>query len=737
MSMLFKRIKDWAVSIASFRSGDVIAVDGPNGTAKMNKNDLLKEASQNALADNLAPAFDPTRTEENEYIAYKDSCVYNGELWFFVKNHHGQWDIRDVTRNPAMTLSMTTDGIESYTEDYATLTQNKGLGANGEEIVLNSSVISGYVPIPNGIGECFFVNPHGVGYGLAIYDENKNCIKVYDAKDSGGYQIASNWYGCAITPPVCKRAKYARIAGNTAIANKPILTGIKSSVLPSYIIKACLGISGITKKNVNYAYKFIGKKLNLDGTVGDSQYSVCSDYIPIGDEIISVNFGNYDGVSLGIAFYDIYKNFIKGYSAKSNGEAVVYGWYKSRILPDVPKNACYFRICGNPTINIPCEAVVNIYTSSEINFSDAPPENKEFFKYYVDCNLDFDAESVNASFNPDLSFDDALIRLPESYSRIGTATPLVLYNHGAGGSVTNNSATGSDSSFVQLMLKRGYAVLFVNGVPEKLRNDKYLSASYNGSACHMGGRIFLRSVKKAYDYVVTKYNLSKNVLVAGASLGGLASLNLLLNKTIPISCVALDAPVIDLYRDAYYSGGWSGGSLNASTPGCVAWMYGWNNCDFEAGTYTIDGVTKSLSELKNSDSDMELLWSLNKDKMFGYNPYLVGDCLISNLDASYIYDFHHDTSADYFGKLLGVPIKIWFGTEDAVNQLSIARNFITKIRKANGCVQLRTVPTSQHCVWGAVTTQGTNPGIDISTTVDGITVGICGAELVYFFDENK
>ena len=41
MSMLLKRIKDWATSITSFRSGDVIPVDGPSGTAKMSKDSLL------------------------------------------------------------------------------------------------------------------------------------------------------------------------------------------------------------------------------------------------------------------------------------------------------------------------------------------------------------------------------------------------------------------------------------------------------------------------------------------------------------------------------------------------------------------------------------------------------------------------------------------------------------------------------------------------------------------------
>lgn len=42
MSMLFKRIKDWATSITAFRTGDVIPVDGPSGTAKLSKDDLLR-----------------------------------------------------------------------------------------------------------------------------------------------------------------------------------------------------------------------------------------------------------------------------------------------------------------------------------------------------------------------------------------------------------------------------------------------------------------------------------------------------------------------------------------------------------------------------------------------------------------------------------------------------------------------------------------------------------------------
>lgn len=41
-------------TITAFRTGDVIPVDGPDGTAKMSKDDLLKETAENALAENVA-----------------------------------------------------------------------------------------------------------------------------------------------------------------------------------------------------------------------------------------------------------------------------------------------------------------------------------------------------------------------------------------------------------------------------------------------------------------------------------------------------------------------------------------------------------------------------------------------------------------------------------------------------------------------------------------------------------
>lgn len=134
MSILFKRFKDWATSITSFRTGDVIPVDGPSGTAKMPYSDLAKEVIKDSannpaateadlvaaskmpiitanglkalpgntitsktyaenVAASIAPPFDPTRN----YVV-GDSCTYGGTAYIFTSNHPaGAWNPAHAT----------------------------------------------------------------------------------------------------------------------------------------------------------------------------------------------------------------------------------------------------------------------------------------------------------------------------------------------------------------------------------------------------------------------------------------------------------------------------------------------------------------------------------------------------------------------------------------------------------------------------------------------------------------
>lgn len=69
-------VKDWATSITAFRDGDVIPVDGPDGTAKMSKDDLLKEMADNALGSIHLLSDTATKDDlnSNNYLALDGSA---------------------------------------------------------------------------------------------------------------------------------------------------------------------------------------------------------------------------------------------------------------------------------------------------------------------------------------------------------------------------------------------------------------------------------------------------------------------------------------------------------------------------------------------------------------------------------------------------------------------------------------------------------------------------------------
>lgn len=89
---VFGKVKNIPTSINQFRTGDVIPVDGPNGPAKMPKDDLLTETAQNALTGNVAPEFDSTK---DYYV--DDVVIYNGVQYRFLVDHPaGAWSSTDA-----------------------------------------------------------------------------------------------------------------------------------------------------------------------------------------------------------------------------------------------------------------------------------------------------------------------------------------------------------------------------------------------------------------------------------------------------------------------------------------------------------------------------------------------------------------------------------------------------------------------------------------------------------------
>ena len=473
-----------------------------------------------------------------------------------------------------------------------------------------------------------------------------------------------------------------------------------------------------------------------------------SDFINISNlqKIVSADLCfNTRSNACGIAFYSApdEDSFIS--SITRVDEEYVHGWVATKGEINIPIGAKYCRIAGNDFSYAPnspyIEGVVaEVGDEDKFAYADRPSLGYEYFTYDADTAFDNvydDIRSTSVIGSPVISEDNGMIRLPESYTPDGLPTRLVILNHGAGGEVTSSSAEDAGSSFAMLLQKKGYAVLYINGVPANMRNEKYLT-----KATHMGGYVYQRSALAAYKYVTEKYNLAKDgCFIIGRSMGGVASLNLAMSGAIPVKALALDAPVIDAFHDAYFSGYWANGTLDGRTAAIFPWIQQWRYCDFTNDTYTIPigeynvfGYTysvsaeeaKPLANLQNSSQDMAILWHLNSDIQCGYNAYKTGDFLVKNLDDAHVYNTSTDNDDEYYGKKLPCPCKIWFASGDTVNQPSIAERFVRKCRNGGSIAVLRTIPSNDHAVWGI--TQSSD-GASISVVEDGITCSPYGVEL--------
>lgn len=344
------------------------------------------------------------------------------------------------------------------------------------------------------------------------------------------------------------------------------------------------------------------------------------------------------------------------------------------------------------------QGILSIEAECNNIFSDAPIGNKEVFTYELDTSygdiLD-EKQSTSVQDPLTISTDTACIQLPTTYSATGVPTKLIFMNRGAGGDYTSSV----NYTINKALLAAGFATLHVRGIPVSFQNSNYIQGVYGAP---YGSPIWIRSAVAAYNYVINKYNIDRGGCATfGVSCGGLQSLNLANARVLPIVAVAIDAPVIDLHNDCYFGGGWITGSLKGYTAAGVAWMYQFDYCDWDNGTYTIDDTTYNFSA-KDSTS-LEALWQLNKKKVENYNAYESGKFIVELNDDEPVY-----------GIKFPCPVKCWFGATETTNDITIARNFIERCRIGGSIAEMRTCPTSTHGVH-QVTSDGT-------VTFNGLTI---------------
>lgn len=161
-------------------------------------------------------------------------------------------------------------------------------------------------------------------------------------------------------------------------------------------------------------------------------------------------------------------------------------------------------------------------------------EKEIFFSVNIaSCNLKTPPKNIR--FTNGVFTDQAILKLPASYTESGKPTRLVYMAHGAGGGVTDKEWFLNRYELQKTLLEAGFAVFDTNG----------------GSVENMGGELAVTSAYLAYQHIVKHFNVHPQILVTGFSMGGLTSTNFVYRHSSLVLAHAMYCPVLDLYEQAW------------------------------------------------------------------------------------------------------------------------------------------------------------------------------------------
>lgn len=261
------------------------------------------------------------------------------------------------------------------------------------------------------------------------------------------------------------------------------------------------------------------------------------------------------------------------------------------------------------------------------------------FSVPVNCNLSNENEITDKQQDFErIYMDNGFIILPESYSDSGAATRLVIFCHGAGGTVTTDDSQVEHTALTQYLVANGFAVMDVNGLPFEYADEKGIDLRNN-----IGSPIAIRSYVKAYHYCMDNFNLKPDVFVHGGSMGGISSTNLVLSGQIPVIAHSAFCPVLDTYNEIFLHP-WSGGLPKTA-----------------------------LGQIYELDTDDGGEYIYDESKVTGYNP-----------------------SRNKKAEIYPVPVKFWHCINDEIVSYEVTRKFVDRIKENGGTAYLRTLPYGGH-----------------------------------------
>ena len=301
--------------------------------------------------------------------------------------------------------------------------------------------------------------------------------------------------------------------------------------------------------------------------------------------------------------------------------------------------------------------------------------------------------------------DNGVLMLPETYTKDGVPTRLVIHFHGGGGGVTDHDSQTETSVLAKYLVANGYAVMDMDGMPanwveswwsdfDTLYSDDPTAIQRKSyiKANNMGTSLAMECYIKGYQWVIENYNIAKDgVFVFGGSMGGLSSSNFVTMGSVPVLAHAIACPVLDTFNQAF--------------------LHAWTPNQFPTGVISRYALSKlygfsqkaDISETTNIDGyDIKLIFNYDDNKVTGYNPILNGMQTFLNgerITSVGIWDYgtsklNGETVTEY--KDYPCPLKIWHCDNDPTVNITVSERHINAIRNAGGKAWLRRFPSGGH-----------------------------------------
>ena len=291
-----------------------------------------------------------------------------------------------------------------------------------------------------------------------------------------------------------------------------------------------------------------------------------------------------------------------------------------------------------------------------------------------------ESDSSISLYDSNHYFNSLSFALPPNYSENGKKVPLIIWCHGSGGYPRNQSTFSSYESCFDYLLKEGFALLGCFGASTKVYTG---DSNFDDS----GNPDNIACVVDAYRWFTKNYNVSsENVYVLSKSHGGMISLALAYNKTIPVKAVAALCPGLQWFTNQNYLGEYSDqiAKIKAIAADCGFHDVGALDEDALDTPYSTDANSYVLGNADNLVATMPYL--------MGFNGELAESLLTSSLAKDYA------NSVFKSPRIMPTPYKVWYAEDDTVVVAQYIKSLVESVNKGVGIAEIRRMPdgTGQH-----------------------------------------